>query len=382
MNDNILDDFFVSNINEKTELDDLVSEEEIIINRLINYDFEYYSPGRSPLITDKEYDDLKEEAYSKYPNNSYFDEVGTSEQFSKEKIKHEFILGSLTKYKVDTVNKWLSKFKNSDEIIITPKYDGLTGYVHFNDSKIVLSSTRGNGIEGSDITDKVKKFISNIENEGLLKIRGEIILPGSLYKEYNFSNRRNGASGILGRDDFTKELETLNFVFYEIIESSKEFKTEEERLSHLNKVFPENKLYFKKIKASEVTTDLLIETLTEFKEKLMDYCDIDGIVLTLNNSIRENEKYPKNKVAFKHGDEEKISEISHITWEVSRNGRVVPVVNLKYAVVLDGANLFKATAYNAKFVVDNDLKPGKKIKIVRSGGVIPKIVGVISDDDH
>lgn len=378
--DDLLNDFF-NDSNIKSDSVIVESDEEKTIGFLIDYDFEYYSPGRTPLISDEEYDRLKEEAYCKYPNNSYFKEVGTTEQFSTSKVKHEFILGSLTKYKIDTVNKWLSKFNNNDEIIITPKYDGLTGYTHFIDNDIVLSSTRGNSFEGSDITDKVKKFIHTSNNVNNLKVRGEIVLPGNLFNEYSFSNRRNGASGILGRDDYTKELGTLDCVFYEIIESDKVFNTEEERLKYLNIVFPNNRLYYKKLKTSEITSDILIIILNEFKEILKDYCDIDGIVLTLNNSVRENEKYPKYKVAFKHGDEEKIGEISHISWEVSRNGRVVPVVNLKDAVILDGANLFKATAYNAKFVVDNDLKPGKKIKIVRSGGVIPKIVGVVSDED-
>lgn len=352
-----------------------MSEEDELISQLKKYDEAYYLEGNNPLISDLEYDQFKDSVKSKYPNNPYFQEVGFSVKGAK--VKHEFILGSLNKVKEDNFDKWLSKFNPNDEIIITPKYDGLTTYCSFNDNNIVLATTRGNGIEGTDITLKVKHYIKNYNNKGMLKIRGETLLPGDLYLEYNKSNRRNAASGILGRDELTNELKTLDVVFYELIDSDIMFDTEEERLLYINEVFPKNNLIYEKVKISQINAQYLIDLLNRYKTYFKEYCDLDGLVLTLNKSMRENEKYPELKVAFKHGDEEVIVEVDKVVWQTSRNGRVVPVVEFKNPAELDGALISRATAYNAKFILDNEIQSGVKVVICRSGNVIPKIKQVI-----
>lgn len=351
------------------------TEEDELISKLKTYDEAYYIEGNEALLSDSEYDEFKEYVRSKYPENPYFQNVGFS--VKGKKVKHEYVLGSLTKFKVDTIDKWLSKFNPHDEIVITPKFDGLTVYCCYNNDKLKLATTRGDGIEGSDITKKVEFFYPQNEKMSSIKVRGEVLLPGDLYLKLGKANRRNSASGILGRDDFSKDLHHLNIVFYELIEAPVPIETEKERLEYINDCFPNNYLFFDVVKVKDVDAEYLKTKLFEYRNKLIDYCDIDGIVLTLNNSVRENEKYPKNKVAFKFGDEEAIGEIAKINWETSRNGRVVPVIELKNPVNLCGADILRATAYNAKYVVDNDLKEGKKIRIVRSGGVIPKIIGTI-----
>lgn len=353
-----------------------VSEEDELISQLKKYDEAYYTEGNEPLISDQEYDQFKDTVKSRYPDNTYFQEVGFSVKGNK--IKHEFILGSLNKFKEENVDKWLSKFKKDDEIIITPKYDGLTTYCSIEDNKIKLASTRGNGIEGTDITLKVKHYIKEFKNKGIIKVRGETLLPGDLYLEYNKSNRRNAASGILGRDDVSNELKTLDIVFYELIDSDITFNTEEERLLHINEVFPKNNLIFEKVKVADITAQYLIDLLSKYRLYFKEYCDLDGLVLTLNKSVRENEKYPSLKVAFKHGDEEVIVEVDKVVWQTSRNGRVVPVVEFKEPAELDGALISRATAYNAKFILDNKIQSGVKAIICRSGNVIPKIKQVLS----
>lgn len=367
-----INDFF-----ENTEQNiDIEKDEIYYINLLKKYDDWYYVEGNEPLINDIEYDKLKEYIYEKYPLNPYFLNVG-SDIISGEKVKHSYILGSLSKFKIDTIDKWLCKY-SKEKIVITPKFDGLSVYVDLIDGKVNSAATRGNGELGTNITNKVKIILKNKSINSInMKIRGEILLPGDIYLKLQKKNRRNAASGIIGKDDLS-ELQYLDIVFYEIIDSENNAPTEQERLKLLNNNI-NNNLKYKIEDAKNINTEYLIKILNDFKEEYKDYCDLDGLVLTIDNSIRENIKYPTNKISFKHGDETAIGEVGNIIWETSRTGRVVPVVELIEPIDLSGANISRLSAYNAKYILDNEIIPNTKLKICRSGCVIPKILEIIKN---
>ena len=352
--------------------------EEYLINKLKEYDLAYYE-GSEPLLSDSEYDSFRTSIESKFPENEYFQGVGADIKFissKNKKIKHKYILGSLKKFKEENVSKWLEKNSNK-LVVITPKYDGLSVYCEIENEKLVLASTRGNGTEGFDITEKVKHFINLIPKDNITaKLRGEIILPGNFYEKLGMANRRNAASGIIGRDEITEDIKYLDIAFYELIDCSENFNSEYDKMCYIQKHFPRKTFPLSILNADQIHADYLIKTLEVWRKKLKDYCDIDGLVITLNDSERENVYYPENKIAFKHGDEEALAIVSNIKWETSRLGRVVPVVEFKDPVYLSGANVSQATAYNAKYILDNKIEPGTKVSIVRSGGTIPKITKV------
>ena len=123
-----------------------------IIDQLKEYDKLYYNTGTSPL-SDDEYDALKEMAKLQFPDDSYFQIVGAPVE-SSNKIKFDFVMGSLEKFKPDTIDKWLSKVRGKI-LRITPKLDGASIICKFKNGKLEWASTRGDGYEGENITRKL-----------------------------------------------------------------------------------------------------------------------------------------------------------------------------------------------------------------------------------
>ena len=121
-----------------------------------------------------------------------------------------------------------------------------------------------------------------------------------------------------------------------------------------------------------LTEEKLEKILIEFKQEYSNY-DIDGLVLTLDESKRENVAYPENKIAFKVNQEAIKTTVINVEWNTSRTGRVVPIVCID-PVNIDGVTISKATGFNAKFIKDNKIMSGKEIGILRSGDVIPYLV--------
>lgn len=276
-----------------------IDSEKEVFEFLKRCDEAYYNEGNEPIISDKEYDELVEHAQKYWPTNSYFEKVGTQVVKGK-KVKHDFILGSLTKYKIDNVENW----SRGREVFILPKFDGLSIFVEYNEQGLVKASTRGNGLEGQDISDKAKEFVPNIQIPCCL--RGEIILEGNIHEELGFANRRNGASGIIGRQEISKDLKYLKVIFYEVISPNMSL---EESFVILDKV---NEIKLKREKISSPSSSYLIETLASFKESYN--CDLDGLVLIDKKSYtRENVYYPKNKICFKYTIDKAIAIVDTIS---------------------------------------------------------------------
>lgn len=385
-----IDLFFNEASNEETQNDIIDTsnfkewDENETFKFLVKCDEAYYiDNGREPIVDDLTYDLIRSHATEKWSSNEYFESVGTLPT-SSEKVTHPYILGSLTKTKSDPnsstfVEKWLTKHKG-EYIVITPKFDGLSIYSHYADKKLESSATRGDGRIGQDITNKAKHFNIGCTSNAETEARGEIVMPGDDYKKLNYRNRRNGASGIISRDDLL-HVGSLRPLYYELISSSEvnvDDLTEEERMFKLLELFgPHCTTLWTKEKVENVDVGYLISLLTKWKLEFEDICDLDGLVLTLNNSSRENEYYPINKVAFKVNEEGVEVTVAKVEWNTSRTGRIVPKVILTEGVELSGATVSQATGHNAGYIRDNGITTGTKIKIVRSGEVVPYITEVL-----
>jgi len=103
--------------------------------------------------------------------------------------------------------------------------------------------------------------------------------------------------------------------------------------------------------------------------------DIDGVVISVNKSERENVKHPKNKVAFKVQGEIVESKVADIEWNVSRTGKIVPVIIIE-PISIGGVTINRTSGFNAEFIISNRIVKGNVIKLIRSGDVIPYIVEV------
>lgn len=358
----------------------------------------YYSSDQN-LISDKTFDILQDILKEKDPDNKLLKQIGSIEPVIN-KVKLPYFMGSMDKVKPDSkeLERYLSKYNGS--YIVSEKLDGLSALlvIKINDSKtdkVNLNMelfSRGSGDMGQNISKlvgyinifnkiNIKDFIMKCFKNNLDKVvvRGELIVSKENYtKKYSkkFNKARSLVSGMIHSkkiDETNKHIANdINFVGYEVIEPSlnpiQQFKLLDELKFHV----ANNKEY--KI----LNTNNLKQILLEFKDQ--SKYEIDGIILTdVSKKYPRVTGNPKHSVAFKMLLDEQVetTEIINVEYNASKHGVLVPRIKFKQ-INIGGDNISYTTGFYAKYIKDNKLGPGAKIKIVRSGDVIPYIYQVIS----
>lgn len=200
-----------------------------------------------------------------------------------------------------------------------------------------------------------------------------------LHNKYpQYSNARNFVPGYTNRKHVDPTiLKYIDFVAYEYITP--------DPMSFVNQFKELQKLGLKVVNYSiaETVTNKSLSLLLEDRRETSEY-EVDGIIVADNSKgyKRAKTKYPKYAKAFKMILDDQTAEVFvlGINWEPSMHGLLNPVINVS-EVVLDGAKISNASGYNAKFITNNNIGgligPGARIKLTRSGGVIPKVLKVI-----
>lgn len=362
----------------------------------------YYSSDQN-LISDKTFDILQDILKEKDPNNELLKQIGSIEPVIN-KVKLPYFMGSMDKVKPDSkeLERYLSKYKGP--YIVSEKLDGLSALlvIKINDSKTdkvdlnMQLFSRGTGDMGQNISKlvgyinifnkiNIKDFIMKCFKNNLNKvvIRGELIVSKENYnKKYSkkFNKARSLVSGMIHSkkiDETNKHIvNDINFVGYEVIEPSlnpiQQFKLLDELKFHV----ANNKEY------KTLNTTNLKQILLEFKEQ--SKYEIDGIILTdVSKKYPRVTGNPKHSVAFKMLLDEQVesTEIINVEYNASKHGVLVPRIKFKQ-INIGGDNISYTTGFYAKYIKDNKLGPGAKIKIVRSGDVIPYIYQVLSHADE
>jgi len=340
----------------------------MLIDKLLVFDDLYYNTGKSS-ISDNEYDKLRDDAKKENPDHPYFMTIGSS--VSGEKIKLPFVLGSLNKVKPNTIEKWLSEHKGG--IIASEKLDGVSFAVNYLKGKPIWAATRGDGEYGKNITDKAKIFCPEITYKGFVSVRGECMLIGDTYKKLGLKNARNGCAGIINRDGI-RNVEHITPIFYEVIDNNN---SEYARMQFLDIYFPAVADWHYITEANrniKLNAELISNLLKDFKS--YNNYNVDGVVLTLEDYVRENVLLHKNKIAYKENEEGVEAIVRKVEWNVSRTSRITPVIIIE-PVEIQGVTINRATGFNYEFINVNDIGKGTKISLMRSGDVIPYVSSVI-----
>jgi DNA ligase (NAD+) len=340
----------------------------------------YYNFNES-LVSDQLFDYIKD-FYEKNFNKNKKITIGapvTEKQTGK--VKLPYFMGSLDKIKPSTnaLSKWLGEY--SGPYVVSYKLDGISALLYKKDNKISLY-TRGNGIEGQDISHILKYINLNTakleEND---TIRGELIISKINFKkiEEQMANSRNAVSGIINtKKPDPNMLKLVDFVPYWVLSPSMK---QTEQMKYIEKKNFVTK-YVDYVVKNKITADELSDMLLKGRK---DYkYDIDGIV------VIDSSKYypiipgsnPEFGFAFKQILTDQVAEttVIDVIWEISKDMYIKPKIKLD-TVEISGVEINYATANNAKFIVDNKIGPGSKIKIIRSGDVIPKIEEILSPSD-
>ena len=347
-----------------------------ILIELAKYAAEQYYNGEG-VISDKLYDDLFDEIKKRDPNNDFLKKVGF-EITGKNKVELPYYMGSMDKIKIsesDRLSKWQKKF-NKHDYVVMDKLDGISGlFVLKNGTKKLY--TRGNGTIGQDIThliNTIPSFKFSVLTD--IVLRGELIISKKKWEKYTsqFSNARNMVSGLVNSKKINTDImKDIDFVIYEIMEPRMR---QSEQLKFLQK----NKMthvYYETLDKSDLDFEMLDEILLDRRE-VSEY-EIDGIIV-MDDSLHDYnaEGNPDFAFAFKDASEKQTADVivKDVEWNVSKDGYLKPKLVLE-PTKLSGVIISNATAFNAKYIVDNKIGPSSVVKIIRSGDVIPHVLEVI-----
>lgn len=347
-----------------------------ILIEVAKYAAEQYYNGEG-VISDKLYDDLFDEIKKRDPKNDFLKKVGF-EITGKNKVELPYYMGSMDKIKIsesDRLSKWQKKF-NKHDYVVMDKLDGISGlFVLKNGTKKLY--TRGNGTIGQDIThliNTIPSFKFSVSTD--IVLRGELIISKKKWEKYTsqFSNARNMVSGLVNSKKINTDImKDIDFVIYEIMEPRMR---QSEQLKFLQK----NKMthvYYETLDKSDLDFEMLDEILLDRRE-VSEY-EIDGIIV-MDDSLHDYnaEGNPDFAFAFKDASEKQTADVivKDVEWNVSKDGYLKPKLVLE-PTKLSGVIISNATAFNAKYIVDNKIGPSSVVKIIRSGDVIPHVLEVI-----
>lgn len=345
-----------------------------------------------PIMSDEEFDNLEQELRN---SGELEEQVGAADKDAK--FEHPSRMLSLSKYQADKttgkapteqVMNWCKSIVEKTNGIednyvfeVTCKYDGNSGNCIYKEGKLWKVLTRGDGKFGRDVTGKVKHLIpEEIKEKGLVEIRGEIIMKKSVFDtQYagKFANPRNLVAGILGRDDDAM-IEDLCFMAYDAKIDGKYASIDTINSLGFNKFdkpFSTNFIY------RHDKFDELFERMVEVRKN--SEFPLDGFVLKayspkVKAMLGENDHDPEWGKAIKFKPEGVTTTLKGVIWNIGKTGELTPVAMLE-PVDLDGSTVSKASLYNAGYIEKNNLHIGTRVRIVKSGDIIPQIVEVFAD---
>ena len=364
---------------------------------------EHYYENSKPLVSDQEYDKIKNEILSlekKYnflkSNDSPSKIVGFRPSKNFKKVPHKVPMLSLTNAftEKDLVNfeKKITNFLDQNksfkiEYSAEPKIDGISASLIYKKGKFIKGLSRGDGKEGEDITLNLKT-IQDIPKEILSKdfpneidVRGEVFIKNSDFEKLKdkFANPRNAASGSLRQKnpEDTKKI-PLRFIAYAHgYKNEMKIDQQSDYLKKLNEWGFKTNHYNKTLQGVKNLMQNYYEI--EKKRNELDF-DIDGIVYKINSFDLQNRlgfvaNSPRWAIAHKFSANSGTSKILNIDIQIGRTGALTPVAKIK-PINIGGVVVSNATLHNEDEIIRKDIRIGDTVVIERAGDVIPNVVSV------
>ena len=333
----------------------------------------YYNTDAA-ILTDNEYDIVREYLQSVDPENPILQEVGapvcSEDEICKNKVTLPYEMGSMDKIKPDTnaLAKWIIKYNNPSEYCLSVKLDGVSGLYTTEDETPKLY-TRGNGRVGQDVSHLIQYL--NLPNTPGIVIRGEFLITKENFANHfqDNANPRNTVSGMVNKISIDAKIEYLDFVAYECIKPELPPQQQFEHLETLGIKTARHEA------RSELTNEILSGLLIDWRESY-EY-EIDGVIVAHNKVYPRASGNPAHAFAFKMILSDQIAEakVVDVLWTPSKDGFLKPRIRIE-SLELGGVTIEYATAFNAAFVENNKLGVGAVVQLVRSGDVIPHILNV------
>ena len=283
---------------------------------------------------------------------------------------------------------------SSVDYVCELKYDGISVSLRYEDGLLVRAATRGDGVQGDDITANVRTVRSiplKIEAEDLppvLEVRGEILMPHEAFRRLNeeradtgdapFANPRNATGGSLKLQDSAEVARrSLDAFLYFLNTPVKGVETHAESIAQLKRWKFKVGGYARLCHGMEEVYAFIREW--DARRRDLPF-DIDGIVLKVNSLDYQKQlgftaKSPRWAIAYKFKAERVATPLLGVSYQVGRTGVITPVANLE-PVSLAGTTVKRASLHNADIIAQLDLHEGDTVYVEKGGEIIPKIVGV------
>jgi DNA ligase (NAD+) len=381
---------------------------EEIIRLMKQYEHEYYVLD-APTVPDVVYDrlmielkEIEEAQPEMIREDSPTQRVGGAALSEFETVKHEAQMGSLSNiFNEDDLANFAKNIQEEYELneltyTIEPKLDGLAMTIIYENGVLVQAATRGNGDEGENVTENVKR-IRNVPHKLVgdfpqrIEVRGEVVMPTKGFEKLNekliakqekpFVNPRNAAAGSLRQlDPRISGQRPLAFYAYAV----GIYEGKEAPLTHWESLKEVESFGLELPKESCLIEDFnqidsFYNKFIENRNKL-EY-EIDGMVIKVNEVEAQEvfgrtSKTPKWAKAYKFPAQEEVTTLLDVVFQVGRTGAITPVAKLD-PVFVGGVTVSNCTLHNQDEVKRLGLKIGDKIIVRRAGDVIPQILGYI-----
>lgn len=375
--------------------------------QLHEHNYRYYVENR-PVVSDQEFDLMMHELEAleqRHPEladpNSPTCRVGSDLTKEFSQVKHRYPMLSLANtYNEQDVAEWYAQVERGlggepFEVCCEMKYDGLSISLTYEDGRLVRAVTRGDGVQGDDVTANVRtiRSIPLVLPEGTgwpreFEIRGEVLMPWKSFRRLNeerqeagqepFANPRNAASGTLKSQDsrVVAERELDAYLYYLLGDGVG-------GEGHIESLDTARQWGFKISEGMRKVNSLkgIYEFINYWNEERKNLpVATDGIVLKVNNYRQQRAlgftaKSPRWAIAYKYKAERACTRLLEVTYQVGRTGAVTPVANME-TVQLAGTRVRRATLNNEDFIRSFDLHEGDWVYVEKGGEIIPKIVGV------
>ncbi len=379
---------------------------------LNQHNYNYYALDK-PTITDFEFDKLLEELIElekKFPEfisqNSPSQRVGGAITKEFKSVKHIYPMLSLgNSYNEDDIIDFDRKvfeglqiqandlFAAQVQYVCELKFDGLSIGLTYKDGALQQAVTRGDGVQGDDVTNNAKTIKSiPLKLQGnypsLFEIRGEIFLPKKVFESINkereeigeasLANPRNAASGTMKmQDSSVVASRKLDCFLYSVLGEKMPHQT------HFENLQAANSWGFKTSKHSKLCNNIaeVLDFINYWdKHRYALPFEIDGIVIKVNDYKQQKQlgftaKNPRWAIAYKFKAEQVSTQLLTISYQVGRTGAITPVANLN-PVQLAGTLVKRASLHNADIIEKLDIRINDFVFVEKGGEIIPKIIGV------
>ena len=363
-----------------------------------------------PEISDYDFDrlmrelqDLEAEHPELYDPTSPTQRVGSDITSEFVQVAHRYPMLSLgNTYSFEEVRDFYERVQKAlggepFELCCEIKYDGLSISLTYEEGRLVRAVTRGDGVQGDDVTANVRTIqsiplvLQGDDYPADFEIRGEILMPWEQFDRLNrereaqeealFANPRNAASGTLKLQNpavvASRKLDA--YLYYMLGEELPE-EGHYECLQHAARWGFKVSPAMCKCSTLDEVFDYINYWDTERKNLPVA---TDGVVIKVNSLAQQRvlgytAKVPRWAIAYKFQAEKAVTRLNEITYQVGRTGTVTPVANFD-PVQLSGTMVKRATLHNADFMDNLDLHIGDMVFVEKGGEIIPKITAVDLD---